>query len=172
MDDLVELGRTGGAYGFRGWVRIAPIASGEVLDAVRDWILVDAAGRRTPVHVTDLRLHGAGFIAKWDGCESKEAADAVRAKIMVPRSAFPDAGEDEAWAVDVIGCEAVNKEGVVLGRVEDIGTNGVQDLFVIGYEGEDGKAKRFMVPDVKDVYVIEIDVEAKRVTLDWDPDWR
>ena len=31
MDDLVELGRTAGAYGFRGWVRIVPLESGEVL---------------------------------------------------------------------------------------------------------------------------------------------
>ena len=31
-DEWVELGRTAGAYGFKGWVRIAPLASGEVLD--------------------------------------------------------------------------------------------------------------------------------------------
>lgn len=172
MEDLVELGRTGGAYGFRGWVRISPLASGEVLEAVRDWILVDAAGQQTPVCVTGLRRHGAGFIAKWSGCETKEAADAVRAKVMVPRSAFPDAGEDAVWAVDVIGCEAVSKSGEPLGRIENIGTNGVQDLFVIAYESEDGETKRFMVPDVKDVYVLSIDVKSKRVTLDWDPSWR
>ena len=31
MDELVELGRTAGAYGFRGWVRVIPHESGEVL---------------------------------------------------------------------------------------------------------------------------------------------
>ena len=31
-DEWVELGRTAGAYGFKGWVRIAPLASGEVLE--------------------------------------------------------------------------------------------------------------------------------------------
>ena len=69
-DEWVELGRTAGAYGFKGWVRIAPLASGEVLEHTRNWELVDTAGVRTPVRVKGLRRHGAGLIAKWDGCES------------------------------------------------------------------------------------------------------
>ena len=40
-DDLIELGAVRGAYGVRGWVRIAPFAvDGAVLDAVRDWWIV------------------------------------------------------------------------------------------------------------------------------------
>ena len=39
-DEWVELGRTAGAYGFKGWVRIAPLASGEVLEHTRNWELV------------------------------------------------------------------------------------------------------------------------------------
>ena len=45
-DEWVELGRTAGAYGFKGWVRIAPLASGEVLEHTRNWELVDTAGVR------------------------------------------------------------------------------------------------------------------------------
>ena len=44
MDDLVELGRTAGAYGFRGWVRIVPLESGEVLQKARTWVLTDLKG--------------------------------------------------------------------------------------------------------------------------------
>ena len=172
MDDLIELGRSAGAYGFRGWVRIVPFESGEVLEKVRDWTLIDQLGRRTPVVVKGLRRHGTGFIAKWDGCDTKEAADQLRVRVAVARADFPEAGEDAVWAIDLVGCAVFNLEGVELGRLVDIGTNGAQDLLIVEYEGQDGKAKRFMVPNVKDVYVRSIDVEAKRVEVDWAPEWR
>ena len=79
MDDLVELGRTAGAYGFRGWVRIVPLESGEVLQKARTWVLTDLKGVRTTLNIEAFRRHGDGFIAKWAGCETKEAADAARA---------------------------------------------------------------------------------------------
>lgn len=171
-DDLIELGRTAGAYGFRGWVRIVPFESGEVLEAVRDWVLIDKLGGRTNVVVKGFRRHGEGFLAKWDGCDSKEAADALRVKVGVPRSAFPDAGENAVWAIDLVGCRVVNREGEDLGVVADIGTNGAQDLLMVDYEGKDGKTARFMIPNVKDVYVLDIDVDQKRVSVDWPADWR
>lgn len=172
MDDLVELGRSGGAYGFRGWVRIVPFESGEVLEKVRAWTLIDQLGRQTPVVVKGLRRHGTGFIAKWDGCDTKEAADALRVRVAVARADFPDAGEDAVWAIDLVGCEVVNLEGAALGTLVDIGTNGAQDLLIVEYQADDGKTKRFMVPNVKDVYVREIDVDAKRVVIDWSLEWR
>ena len=115
MDDLVELGRTAGAYGFRGWVRIVPLESGEVLQKARTWVLTDLKGVRTTLSIEAFRRHGDGFIAKWAGCETKEAADAARGRVSVSRADFPDAGKDAVWAVDLVGCKVVNKEGTALG---------------------------------------------------------
>ncbi|MDO5531936.1 ribosome maturation factor RimM [Sutterella sp.] len=171
-DELIELGRTTGAYGFKGWVRVEPIDSGEVLEHVRDWVLIDLAGTRTPVHVKGLRRHGTGFIAKWDGCESKEVAEKIRVKVFVARADFPEAGDDAVWAVDVIGCRAVNREGADLGEIVAIGSNGAQDLFDIAWKNAEGKTEHFFIPNVKDVYVLELDTEHKRAVFDWDPEWR
>lgn len=172
MDDLVELGRTAGAYGFRGWVRIVPLESGEVLQKAKTWVLTDLHGARTTLSIEAFRRHGDGFIAKWKGCETKEEADAARGRVSVSRADFPDAGSDAVWAVDLIGCAVVNKEGETLGTVESIGSNGAQDLLVIAYDNADGKHARFMVPLVKDVYLISIDTDARTVTVDWQTDWR
>ena len=156
MDDLVELGRTAGAYGFRGWVRIVPLESGEVLQKARTWVLTDLKGVRTTLSIEAFRRHGDGFIAKWAGCETKEAADAARGRVSVSRADFPDAG----------------KEGTALGTVESIGSNGAQDLLVIAYDNADGKKAVFMLPLVKDVYLIAIDTDVRTITVDWQPDWR
>lgn len=172
MDDLVELGRTAGAYGFRGWVRVVPFQSGEVLQKAKTWVLTDLKGKREILKIEAFRRHGDGFLAKWEGCETKEAADAARGHISVARRDFPDAGKDTVWAVDLIGCRVVNTAGESLGTVESISSNGAQDLLVIAYENADAKKVTFMLPIVKDVYVQSIDVDAQCITVDWQLDWR
>ena len=172
MDELVELGRTAGAYGFRGWVRVIPHESGEVLQKVKTWVLTDLKGTKTVLKIEAFRRHGDGFIAKWEGCENKEAADSARGRVSVAREDFPDAGDDAVWAVDLIGCRVLNTEGTELGTVTSIGSNGAQDLLVIDYEVAPGKTQQFMIPLVKDVYLLAIDTDARTVTVDWQADWR
>jgi 16S rRNA processing protein RimM len=76
----VELGVVVGAYGLRGWVRIAKFAAdGSVLESVPHWWLT---GRGPPqrVVVEGTRRSGEALVAKWQGCDVKEAADALKAR--------------------------------------------------------------------------------------------
>jgi 16S rRNA processing protein RimM len=171
-DDLIELGRAAGAYGFRGWVRVLPFDSGEVLLAAKRWVLIPLAGEKRELAVTAVRRHGKGFVAKWEGCETKEAADALKGRIAVRRADFPAAGEGKVWAADLIGCKAVNKDGVELGEITGIDNNGAQDLFVVTWTAGDGHRAEFLIPAVKDVYLIEAQPEDGRVVVDWAPEWR
>ena len=87
------------------------------------------------------------------------------------RADFPDPGEDEFWAADVIGCRVVNREGVELGRVTEIGSNTVQDIFKVeGGPRVDGRDPVYLIPDVE-AYILDIDVDSGVVTVDWQPDW-
>ena len=170
-NDWVELGRTGGAYGVRGWVRVVPFESGEVLEKTKRWRYVSRTGEARVVAVTGCRRHGGALVAKFDGVETKEAADALHGTLSVSRADFPSAGRDAHWACDIVGCDVVNREGVVLGRIVDLGDNGVQDLFIVEYENEGGK-QTFMIPNVRDVYIQSIDTLQKCVTVDWQAEWR
>ena len=172
MSELVPLGRTRGAYGFRGWVRVQPYETGDVLLKARRWFLKTMTGESIRLSITGIRRHGDGFVVKWTGCETKEEADRLKGEVSVLREDFPSAGQDEVWAVDVIGSRVVNQAGVRLGVIEDIGSNGVQDLFVIRWTTPEGKKAHFMIPNVKDVYILSIDTAQKCVTVDWDADWR
>ena len=69
----------------------------------------------------------------------------------------------------MIGLAVVNREGVELGTVTDLMATGPQQVLVIGYEA-DGKAQERMIPFV-DAYVDEVDLQAKRITVDWQPDY-
>jgi 16S rRNA processing protein RimM len=61
---------------------------------------------------------------------------------------------------DLAGCEVVTVKGEVLGRLKDVLPTGSNDVFVIG-EG----LSEILVPALKSV-VLEIDLEAKRITVD------
>ncbi len=172
MEDLVLMARLQGAWGFRGWVRVAPLETGEVLEHVRRWTIVSPSGEKREVQVTGIRRHGAGFIAKWEGCETKEEADAVRGRVAVRRADFPEAGEDAVWAVDLPGCAVVNLEGELLGTVTDLATNGAQDLLVVGFKTDEGEDASFMIPYVKEVYIVTVDTKERKITVDWAADWR
>ncbi len=170
MDDLVELGRTAGAYGFRGWVRIVPLESGEVLQKAETWY------SRTSRVCARRSLRGLPSSRETASSPSGRAVKRRRrptppeAACRSPARSFLI--KDAVWAVDLVRCRriAVNKEGTALGTVESIGSNGAQDLLVIAYDNADGKKAVFMLPLVKDVYLIAIDV--RTITVDWQPDWR
>lgn len=49
------------------------------------------------------------------------------------------------WAADVIGLPVVNQQGIELGRVTEIGTNTVQDIFKV--EGGPKVNGKDAVPD-------------------------
>jgi len=82
--------RVRGAHGLRGWVRIAPHSPlAEVLRSTRRWWLVSSEGTRR-LEVSAVRRQGAGLVAKWAGCDSPEAAEALKgAQVAVARCDFP-----------------------------------------------------------------------------------
>ena len=155
-----------GAYGAQGWVRIAPHSEeAEVLRATRRWWLRqhDAA---VQVEVTGVRRHAAQVLAKWSGCDTPEAANALKgATVAVARSEFPPPPKGTYYWADLIGARVVNRAGEELGRVQALRNNGAQDLL----EVIDGDVVR-LVPVIA-AYVDRIDVAGRTVTVDWQRDW-
>jgi 16S rRNA processing protein RimM len=163
--DLIELGRLKGAYGVKGWVRVAPHQDGSALLHARRWWLATAEGDRA-IEVEAARVHGRSVVAKWPGCDSKEAADALRGlAVRVARSDFPPLAADEHYWIDLIGATVVNRQGATLGEVAGLQDNGAQALIEV-----QGAAGRCLIPLVP-AYVERIDAAARRIEVDWEADW-
>lgn len=170
--NLIAVARTNGAYGVRGWIRIVPFENGEVLAETKRWAFTPLNTKTTrDLTVLEIKIHGMQLMARIEGVDSKEAADALRGTISVSREDFPELEDGEHWAADVLGCRVVNEQGVELGRLTEIGNNGVQDIFKVeGGPLVNGKTPVYLIPDVEQ-YVLEIDDEEKVITVDWQPDW-
>jgi len=171
--DLVELGAVRGAYGLKGWVRIAPFAAdGVVLESVHRWWLLQSSPARALV-VQQVRRYGESVLAKWDGCESKEAADALKsATIAVARSDFPPLAEGEHYLNDVIGHRVVNRQGAELGTVSGlrIGNDRAESGAATQWleVAAEDQSRSMLIPLV-DQYIDAIETELIRV--DWQDDW-
>ena len=168
--DLVELGAVRGAYGIRGWARIAPhAADGGVLEAIDEWWLLQDGDRRR-VTLEACRRHGASILAKWPGCETKEAADALRgAKVAVARERFPPLPEGEHYLSDLLGSRVVNRAGEKLGEVSGLRANEVAGVLRQWLEVTDA-GQTHLIPLVEP-YVDEVDAAGRLVRVDWQRDW-
>ena len=155
------MGRVAGAYGVRGWVKLAP-ARGvkETLAQATEWWLGAQAHR-----VLEARVHGATVIGRVEAVETREQAQALKGlAVSMQREALPAPEAGHYYLADLLGLEVVNEQGQVLGVVKRLFSNGAQDVMEVT-----GDATR-LLPWVAAV-VKEVDLTAGRVRVAWGADW-
>lgn len=187
-DDAVEVARVVGAWGVKGGLKLKPFAADpQALFSTKRWYLAapepsplrPAPGPATgapparPVfpqllRVKQAREHGDGVVATIDELDDRDAAEALRgARVFVSRQSFPTPDEGEFYWVDLIGLDVVNREGLVLGRVEGLIETGPHCVLRIT---PPSAADELLVPFV-DAYVDTVDLAGRRITVDWQPDF-
>jgi 16S rRNA processing protein RimM len=175
--DAVEVGRILGAWGVKGWVKVLPhSASPEALFSSRRWYLQPSEKGRTAfsgtalLRIREAKEHSDSIVASIHDIDDRDLAESLKgARIFVPRSSFPTAGEGEYYWIDLLGLDVVNREGVPLGRVADLMATGPQTVLVLEYE-QDGKRAERMIPFVA-AYVDDVDLAASKIVVDWQPDY-
>ena len=175
--DAIEVGRIADAWGIKGWFKVIPhSASPEALFSSRRWYQQPSTqGAKTfsgtvLLRVREAREHSDCVVALAQEVDGRDAAEALKgARIFIPRSSFPTAGDDQFYWVDLIGLDVVNREGLALGQVRELLSTGPQTVLVLGYE-HDGKPQERMIPFVS-VYVDKVDLAARCITVDWQPDY-
>jgi len=175
--DAIEVGRVLDAWGIKGWFKVLPhSADPEALFSSKSWFLLPSEkGPKTftgvgAIAIKEAKVHSGTVVACANGVDERNAADALRgARIFIARSSFPAPQKDEYYWTDLIGLEVVNREGVSLGHVRDLMSTGPQTVLVIDFEQE-GKTLERMIPFVA-VYVDNVDLVARRILVDWQPDY-
>ncbi len=166
-DRSVTLGRISGVFGVRGWIKVFSFTDprGNVTDYAQWQLWRDGAPWRT-VQVLEGGQHGKTVIARLAGVEDRDAAvELIDSEIRVPRGALPPPDSGEYYWADLEGLAVVTREGVDLGRVERMLETPAHDVLVI--QGE----RERLVPFVQGPYVLEVNLDAGRITVDWDPEF-
>jgi 16S rRNA processing protein RimM len=155
-----------GAFGIHGWVKVKAFTGRpDSLAGFPRW-LVGGDGRWQEMALEEFEVHAKGPVAKLAGCEDREAAARLRGQdVAVPRAALGDAGDGTIFWVDLVGSEVVDEAGAALGTVEGLFETGETSVLVVKNE-----ERERMIPFVPD-YVKSVDREARRITVDWKPDY-
>jgi 16S rRNA processing protein RimM len=155
------MGRVAGAYGVRGWVKVAPDGGAEEgLARAKEW-WIDALA----YEVTEAKIHSATVVGRLAGIDAREQALALKGRsVSVRREALPEPGEGRYYLADLVGLEVVNGQGEALGVVKQTYSNGAHDVIEVA-----GDRKR-LIPWVPAI-VKEVDLARKRVRVEWGADW-
>jgi 16S rRNA processing protein RimM len=164
------MGRIVAPYGIQGWLKVQPDT--ETLDSLfdyLDWWLGREDGLRKSAwqkyRVETVKIHVNILLVKLQGIDDRDAALAVKGKhIAVPREQLPKAGKDEYYWSDLIGLKVTNQQQVDLGEITDVFATGANDVMVV-------KAERERLLPFIDQVVLEVDLEAKTMLVDWPAEW-
>ena len=178
-DDAVEVGRIVDAWGIKGWIKVQPFSSDpQALFSSRRWFIQPPAGKPRPsgapalptrLRITQAKDHGDVVVASAQEVPDRSAAEALKgARIFVPRSSFPTAGNDEYYWIDLIGLSVVNRQGEALGTVADLLDTGAHSVLRVVYQeaGEKPSEGERLIPFVAQ-YIDQVDLPGRCILVDW-----
>jgi 16S rRNA processing protein RimM len=166
-DKRLLLGKIVGLFGIDGRVKVESYTEPRTqIFKYRPWLLNRPDGE-AEIDGAQGRAQGKGLVATLPGIASRDAAaELIGAEIWVRRSALPRAKRGEYYWIDLEGADVVTTEGVLLGKVSHLFATGANDVMVV----RDSDRER-MIPFVLKKFVHEVDLNAGRITVDWDPDF-
>ncbi len=161
--DRILIARVGAAHGIKGEVRVkaftanpAEIAAYGPLEA-RDGRIFEVASIRPAAGAApDMQ------VVRFSGVDDRTAAEALNGiELSVARDRLPPAGADEFYHADLVGLDAMTRDGKSLGSIIAVQNYGAGDLLEIAPK----RGETVLVPFTRAV-VPEVDLAAGRVIID------
>ena len=157
LPSAVYVGRILKPVGLRGEVRVEVASDAPERFAPGADLYIEG----NPHHILSMRPMNKGLVLKLADVSSYSEAEALRDKALyVEESQVPPAPQGSYYHYQVLGMQVYTREDEYLGEVTEIIQTGSNDVYVLS-KGERG----VLVPAVDSV-VMEIDVEAGRMTVD------
>jgi 16S rRNA processing protein RimM len=131
------------------------------------------------LRIVRAREQGGHVVATAEDLSDRDDAEALAgARLFVSRASFPTPEADEFYWIDLIGLVVENREGVQLGSVVGLLETGpvcvlrVQPDEAAADPPADGEkaAAEILIPFVS-AYVDRVDLSARRIHVDWQPDY-
>lgn len=167
VERLVTLGRITGLHGVQGWVKVfSDTSPRENILKYSPWYLLKD-GHMREWKLEKGRPHGKTVVAKLQGCNDREyARELMGSDIVVYRSQLGDTlGKNEFYWTDLEGLAVVTKDNQPLGNIAYLFETGSNDVMVVR-----GDKERF-IPFIRDQVVLQVDLDGKQITVDWDPEF-
>ena len=165
-DGMIIMGRISGLFGVKGWVKVySHTAPRKGILSYKTWYLHRNDGWQA-YKLAAGHAQGKGVVAQLEGfIDRDQAATLMGIDIAIKREQLPKLKPGEYYWTDLEGLRVENLEGVELGVVSHLFETGANDVMVV--EGD----RERLIPYTRGEAVQEVDLEAGRILVDWDPDF-
>ena len=162
----INVGRISGVFGIKGWVKVFSFTDArENILNYSPWLLKKDSETKV-VNVIDGNLQGKAVVAQLDGVSDRDqAASLMGWDIFITPDQLPKAAKDEYYWSDLLGLNVETNEGVPLGIVDSLLETGANDVVIV--KGDRERA----IPFLQGKTIINIDLDAGKMVVDWDPDF-
>ncbi len=161
--DLVPMGRSAGAFGTKGEVKVYSFArQAEVfLRAERLWVGADPQAAR-PYRLVSLRPHAGRLLFSLEEVRTREEAQRLKgAWVFLLRTDLPPLEPDEYYWFQLKGVRVVTTGGRELGRIQQVNDYGASELWFT----RDEQGREAIIPILEGV-VHGMDLDAGLVVVE------
>lgn len=158
LEQDILIGKIAGPFGIGGEVKVTVLTDfPERFEKGRSVRLKPARGPEQVVKVQRSRAHKGGLVVKFEGADTREAAESLRdASIVIGRAELAELESGSYYVFDIIGLEVVSEDGRECGEVVEVLQGGANDVYVT--------STGLCIPALKDV-VSRVDLAARRLTI-------
>ena len=163
---MITLGKISGVFGIKGWVKVySSTATREAILDYSSWLLkVDAEWKAYTV--INGQIQGKAIVAQLDGVDNRDLAERlVGCTVAIRREQLKPLRNNEYYWADLLGLEVVNTQGQAFGKVDSLFETGSNDVLVV--QGE----RERLVPWIMHQVIQSVDLNEKRIVVDWDADF-
>ena len=169
----VIIGEITGVFGVKGWVKVFSHTEPRLnIVKYNPWLLKQGKEWKS-VKLTNGRSQGKTIVAQLEDVNDREKAHSlIGTKIAIEPSQLKKLDENEFYWRDLEGLEVINLQGENIGKVSHLIETGANDVLVVKLPKVAGqKSKEMMIPYIPEQVIKKVDLDAKRVEVDWDDEY-
>lgn len=152
--DYLEAGKIVNTHGLRGEVKLVPWTDAPETFEDIDYVYIKKKTGEERLDIENMKYQKNNLILKFRQIQSIEEAEKLKNKtVYIDRDALGELPEGVYYIADIIGLEAVDADGNIIGTVADIFNTGSNDIYEIKREGK----KNLLLPHIDDVITVELE---------------
>lgn len=153
--DFINIGKVANTHGIQGDIKVFPTTDDVTRFELLNQVHIENNGKTTIVTIKKVKYFKNLVILQLK--ESNSMNDALLLKggtVMIPMEEALPLEDNENYIFEMIGLEAREEDGTVLGKLKDVLQTGAHDVYVI----DDGSDHGLMIPATLE-FVPEVNVQ-------------